>query len=158
MAHCKQTLGLVLLLVTSLTGCGGSDSGANVQQEPGEAAYARYCAGCHGVQGQGRAPAFPPLAGSEWLALPPEGLTAIILLGLRGEIEVAGTRYAGYMPPMQHIDDERVAGVVQYIKVRWSDGGEDWTSDDVARLRTALAGRGSPEGRAGLEKILEELQ
>lgn len=157
MAHCKQTLAAALLVLTMLAACGGG-SGSDAGDVPGQSVYARYCAGCHGMQGQGRPPSFPPLAGSEWLALPPEGLTAIILLGLRGEIEVAGQAYAGYMPPMQHIDDERVAEIVRYIKNRWSDAANDWTAGDVARLRRALAGRRTPDGRAGVDRLLEELQ
>lgn len=157
MTHCKQSPLAALLFAALLAGCSEQDS-PEENAQPGEAAYARYCAGCHGIQGQGRPPAFPPLAGSEWLALPAEGLSAIILLGLRGEIEVAGQTYAGYMPPMQHVDDERVAGLVRYIQGRWSDREPDWTAEDVAGLRSALAGRRTPEGREGLNRLLEELQ
>ncbi|WP_376695780.1 c-type cytochrome [Wenzhouxiangella sp. EGI_FJ10305] len=157
MTHCKQTPLAALLFVALLAGCGEQDRPAE-NAEPGQAAFGRYCAGCHGMQGQGRPPAFPPLAGSEWLALPAEGLTAIILLGLRGEIEVAGESYAGYMPPMQQIDDERVAEVVRYIQGRWSNGAPDWTAEEVAALRSALAGQRTPEGREGVDRLLEELQ
>lgn len=155
--HCKQTLGTAVLLVALLAGCGGESPGSGEAQSPGEAAFARHCAGCHGMQGQGRPPAFPPLVGSEWLALPPEGLTAIVLLGLRGEIEVAGRQYAGYMPPMQHIDDARIADIIGYIMRRWSKEVPDWTAGDVAGLRAALAGRPTPEGRAGLNQLIEEM-
>lgn len=156
MAHCKQTAIAALLLPVLLAGC-GEQSESDEKAPPGQADFNRYCAGCHGAQGQGRPPAFPPLADSEWLALPAQGLTAISLLGLRGEIEVAGEAYAGYMPPMQHIDDARLAGIVRYIKARWSDEDVEWTGEDVARLRPALAGRQMPEGREGVDLILEEL-
>jgi mono/diheme cytochrome c family protein len=157
MRHCKQSLIGALMIAGLLAGCGGGSESGEPAVE-GEAAFGRYCAGCHGMQGQGRPPAFPPLAASEWLALPPEGLTAIVLLGLRGEIEVAGQAYAGYMPPMQHIDDERVAEIVRYVKRRWSQAAPDWTAGDVAALRAELGDRRTPEGRAGVERILEELQ
>lgn len=154
--HCKQSLAAAVLALAMLAGCGDS-SGPEKARSPGEAAFARHCAGCHGMQGQGRPPAFPPLAGSEWMALPPEGLSAIVLLGLRGEIEVAGKRYAGYMPPMQHIDDARVADIVRYLKQTWSEAAPEWTAADVARLRSALAGRPVPEGREGIENVLKDL-
>ncbi|HSH28130.1 MAG TPA: cytochrome c, partial [Wenzhouxiangella sp.] len=121
-------------------------------------AFNRYCAGCHGQQGQGRPPAFPPLAGSEWLSLPPAAPSAIILLGLRGEIEVAGQSYVGYMPPMRHIDDQGVAAIVRHINRQWSQEVPDWTAEDVAALRARLAGRRTPEGREGIERIVRELQ
>ncbi len=154
--HCKQSLAAAVLVLATLAGC-GDRSGPETARSPGEAAFARHCAGCHGAQGQGRPPAFPPLAGSEWMALPPEALSAIVLLGLRGEIEVAGRRYAGYMPPMQHIDDARVADIVRYARQNWSKAVPEWSAADVARLRTALAGRPVPEGRDGLERLLEDL-
>jgi mono/diheme cytochrome c family protein len=157
MTHCKQSLAMALLVI-ALAGCGSGGSDSDDPRTPGQMAYAGYCAGCHGRDGEGRPPAFPPLQGSEWLDLPPEGLTAIVLLGLRGEIEVAGQRYAGYMPPMQHIDDDRIAEVVRFIKARWSEPLEGWTGEDVARLRGRWAGRRPLEGRAGLETLLEESQ
>lgn len=157
MAHCKQTLVPALMIVALLAGC--SDATQTAQgDDPGQSAFARYCAGCHGQQGQGRPPAFPPLAESEWLSLPPEAASAIILLGLRGEIEVAGQAYVGYMPPMRHIDDQRVAAIVRYIKRQWSQGAPGWTAKEVAALRAELTGRRAPEGREGIERILEELQ
>lgn len=157
MGHCKQTLAVALVITATLTGCGaGTDAGHG--DDPGQSAFNRYCAGCHGQQGQGRPPSFPPLAESEWLSLPPEGLSAIILLGLRGEIDVAGQSYVGYMPPMQHIDDPRVAAIVRHIKRQWSQDVPGWTAEDVAALRAGLSGRSTPEGRKGIERILEELQ
>jgi len=159
MAHCKQTLTTAVVFLALLVGCGGETGEGEAQQAPGQAAFGRYCAACHGPEGQGRAPTFPPLAGSEWLTLPPEGLTAIILLGLRGEIEVSGQAYAGYMPPMQHIDDAQVADIVGYIKRRWSQAGAgEWTTGDVARIRAELAGRSALEGREGINQVIEELQ
>lgn len=142
--------------MAGLAGCGDHGS-FDESASPGQAAFASHCGGCHGMQGQGRPPAFPPLAGSEWLSLGPEGLTAIVLLGLRGEIEVAGRSYAGYMPPMQHIDDSRIAGIVRHVKQRWSEPSPDFSGEDVARLRSALAGRDTPDGREGLDRLLEEL-
>lgn len=155
--HCKQLVAAALLSGVLLAGCSG-ESGSSVDQAPGEAAYRRSCAGCHGTEGQGRSPTFPPLAESEWLALPPRALTTLILMGLRGEIEVAGQSYAGYMPPMQHIDDEKVAGIVTYIKRRWSSGSPSWTAADVARVRATVAGKGALEGRAGLDDLIAGLK
>ncbi|HSH26666.1 MAG TPA: cytochrome c [Wenzhouxiangella sp.] len=157
MVHCKQTLVAALMVVAVLVGCGDATQ-TGQGDDPGQTAFARYCAGCHGQQGQGRPPAFPPLAGSEWLSLPPEVPGAIILLGLRGEIEVAGQTYVGYMPPMRHIDDQGVAAIVRYIQRQWSQEAPDWTAKDAAALRAELAGRRTPEGRKGIERILEELQ
>jgi len=155
-AHCKQSAWLALAALL-LVACGEApDSGAEL--EVGQAPYLRYCASCHGQQGEGRLPSFPPLAGSEWLEYDAGALTAIVLLGLRGEIEVAGRRYAGYMPPMRHVEDADIAAIIGFIKRRWGSAEADWSGADVSALRESLSGRGMLEGRAGLNQLLEEME
>lgn len=155
-AYCKQSLAGALLIVGLLTGC-ESDAPQQGDRPPGEAAFVRHCASCHGSEGQGRGPTFPPLAGSEWIELPPEALTAIVLLGLRGEVDVGGQRYSGYMPPLGHIDDERLAAIIRYSQSQWADAVSDWTADDVAALRARLADRRPLEGRQAVNQLLEDL-
>lgn len=154
--HCKQSPAWkVIAAMLLLTGCGGPPA-SDPDAPPGQADFARYCAGCHGIEGQGRPPAFPPLAGSEWLELPASGVTAIVLLGLRGEIEVAGQRYVGYMPPMQHLDDAAIARIVGYVKQRWGRPADGFTSGDVATLRQRYSGLGALEGRAAVDRLIGE--
>lgn len=153
-AHCKHSLLPVLMLLVAA--CDGSGQAGAPGTGRGEA-YLRHCASCHGVEGEGRAPTFPPLAGSEWIDFPPRALGAIVLLGLRGEIEVAGRSYRGFMPPLQHIGDAELAAIVNFTKAEWADETLEWTADDVAVLRSDLAGRGMLEGRTDLERLLESL-
>jgi mono/diheme cytochrome c family protein len=134
------TIGWSLAVALALSACGGADS-APADAVRGQAEYLRYCSTCHGADGQGRAPTFPPLAGSEWMSLPPETLTAIVLRGLRGEIEVAGSSYRGYMPPLPHIEDASLAAIVAYTKQRWSDETPTWRAEDVAAVRARVAGQ-----------------
>ena len=47
--------------------------------------------------GQGSAGVYPPLAGSEWPVKEPSIPIRIVLHGLMGEIEVAGTKYNNVM-------------------------------------------------------------
>jgi mono/diheme cytochrome c family protein len=118
----------------------------------------RYCASCHGNQGEGKPPTFPPLAQSEWLALGPDALGLIVLYGLRGEIEVAGQTYRGYMPPMQHISDEEIAQLLSYMNDAWVEDGQAVSAADIARLRGAFDGPRSPlDGYEGLMDALEAL-
>lgn len=124
----------------------------------GQEPYLRWCAQCHGNQGEGKPPAFPPLAGSEWLALPDEALALIVLYGLRGEIEVAGRTYNGYMPPMQHLPDADIADLIGYMLLAWSERESRLSEADVTRLRGVFQGRRPPlSGRAGLEEALDEI-
>src|SRR5690625_5302067 len=129
-----------------LAGCGAPDQ-EEMAAAPGQADFNNHCAGCHGRLGQGRPPAFPPLDGSEWLELPPEALTSIILLGLRGDIEVAGKKYVGYMPPMTRLDDERVARIVNFVNDSWGARASGWLADVLAAVRTAGAGLRHRTGR-----------
>lgn len=123
----------------------------------GQQSYLRYCGTCHGTDGGGKAPAFPPLAGSDWLALGPEAVALISLRGLRGEIRVAGEHYRGYMPPMKHVDDADLAAILDYMGSAWADWEGTPDADAVAAIRRDHA-RGAPmEGRAGLEAALAEM-
>ncbi len=154
-AHCKQTVAAALLLLL-LAACSESPS-PQTSDDPGEAAYLRHCATCHGTDGLGRPPVFPPLARSEWMELPPETLSVIALLGLRGEIEVAGQRYHGLMPPLRHLSDGDLAAIIRYTHERWGSGEIDWSAEDVAALRPALDGHRMPDGRGELDEIMGEL-
>lgn len=147
----------LLVLVLLLAGC---DDGRPPQGEmaAGQEPYLRWCASCHGNQGEGKPPAFPPLAGSEWLDMPDEALALIVLYGLRGQIEVAGRTYNGYMPPMQHLRDDDIADLIGYILDAWSERESALSEADVTELRGALGGRRAPlEGLIGVEDALREI-
>lgn len=155
-AHCKQTGPATLLAAALLAGCGQQDA-PQEEMAPGQEPYLRYCASCHGNRGEGRSPSFPPLNGSEWLELSPGALSGIVLFGLRGEIEVNGARYNGYMPPLKHLRDHDVAAIVTFMKSAWTGEDIPFDADDVAEVRSALAGRKPFEGRAGVDEALEQL-
>lgn len=155
--HCKQTWLIVLIGVLALAGC-EREPPEPVELVPGQEPYLRYCASCHGNAGEGRLPAFPPLEGSEWLELPPEGLALIVLYGLRGEIEVAGRTYRGYMPPMRNISDEEIAAIIGFMETRWGGREPDLDAGDVAELRDALPDRSPLIGWDGVTEALEELE
>lgn len=142
-----------LLLVA---GC-GQEADPPGEMAAGQEPFLRYCASCHGNSGEGKPPAFPPLAGSEWLEESPEAVAVIILSGLRGEIEVAGETYRGFMPPMRHIEDEDIAAMIGFMKSNWSGGGTEIDAERVAELREHLSGRGPVEGREGLDEALDSL-
>src|SRR5690625_4300571 len=145
--YCKRgRVAAALVVALLLTGCGAPDQD-EMAASPGQADFNNHCAGCHGRLGQGRPPAFPPLDGSEWLELPPEALTSIILLGLRGDIEVAGKKYVGYMPPMTRLDDERVARIVNFVNDSWGARSEERRVGKEGRARWSPWEARESEGR-----------
>ena len=150
--YCRLAALLFGLLV--LTACSEETAELAAGQEP----YLRYCSTCHGISGEGRPPTFPPLAGSEWLDLGPEATALIVLVGLRGEIEVAGQTYRGYMPPLRHISDQDIAASIGYIDDQWADWPEPLTAARVAALREQLGNRQPIQGLEGLQALLEEIQ
>lgn len=155
MRYCKQLISTTpagLLLI--LGGCGEPvDPG---EMAPGQEPYLRHCASCHGNSGEGKPPAFPPLAGSEWLDLGPQAMALIVLNGLRGEIEVAGRTYRGFMPPMRHIDDEEIAALIGFIEHAWAGREPDLDAADIARLRSDRLTRQPLDGLDGVIGALEE--
>jgi len=78
----------------------------------------------------------------------------IILYGLRGEIEVAGRTYRGYMPPMTHLPDEDIASILAYVTRTWAGRVSQLTAADIAELRAAEDTR-PLNARAGLEARLQ---
>ncbi len=147
----------LLLLVTAkilvLTGCSEPGREAGIS---GHAEYHRACSTCHARDGKGRPPTFPPLAGSEWLDMGPESVALVILVGLKGEIEVAGQRYRGYMPHMRQIQDAELASILGYISERWAGWEELPDLPKIAEIRAFAGDRPMLQSREQLEQLLQQ--
>ena len=103
----------------------------------GKATYTKVCAACHQPEGQGVPGAFPPLAGSDYLAnASSEKLAAHVVHGLQGEIKVNGTPYNGVMPPMGFLSDEEIAAALTFVGTAWGNQHAPVTTADVAKART----------------------
>lgn len=154
MHYCKQpAYSWPVILLVIMAGCGESVDPETLS--PGQEAYLQHCASCHGNAGEGKPPAFPPLAGSEWLELGAEALALIALNGLRGEIEVSGRTYRGFMPPMRHIGDEELASLLAYIEGAWTDRVPVLDSTDISELRRD---RLTPQPLYGREGVIAALE
>jgi len=151
--YCRRGAVFVALALV-LSACGDQEPD---ERPPGEVLYQRACAACHGADGSGRMPGFPPLQGSEWLDMGPDAVALVTIHGLKGEIEVAGRTYRGYMPPMNQLDDAEVAAVLNYINSRWADWPQDVDAARVKQLRDHGAGQPVIDGRADLEARLDDL-
>ena len=121
----------------------------------GEALYGR-CQVCHQANGAGLPGAFPPLAGSEWVAGSPSRPIAILLHGVQGELTVAGTTYNSAMMaygtgvPMS---DDEVAEVLTYVRSSFGNRASAVTAADVAKIRIATAGRTTPMTQKELQAL-----
>jgi mono/diheme cytochrome c family protein len=88
--------------------------------------------------------AFPPLAGSEWVAGSEERLIRIVLHGLQGPIKVKGNDYNNVMAPLGAVlKDEQIANVLSYIRSEtttgWGNNAPEVQPETVARVRSETA-------------------
>ncbi len=114
----------------------------------GETAYLNHCAFCHGLDGEGRAGAFPALAGNNIVqAKGPETVIRIVLGGLLAR----GT--FGPMPAVgQEMTDEEIADAVNFARNAWGNAAPATANSGlVAKIRDEtyglLAMRPSPNDR-----------
>ena len=105
-----------------------------------KAAYDANCMACHQATGAGVPSAFPPLNGHavDLYRADRDYLAEVILYGVQGQITANGSKYNGMMPAWQHLSDEHIAGILNYILSSWDNADSDFTAytlEDIAALR-----------------------
>ena len=107
--------------------------------ELGRRVYAKQCAMCHGDEGKGHPPAYPPLAGNQSITMASAvNPVRMVLNGGYPPGTKKNPRPHG-MPPFNHIlNDEEVAAVVTYIRVAWDNIGTPVTPAQANELRKVL--------------------
>lgn len=106
----------------------------------GQRFYTANCAACHQSNGMG-AGEFPPLVGTEWVLGSSERLALILLHGMEGPMTVLGREYNGVMPAWNHLNDERLAGILTYIRTSWGNDAYEISPAAVAYARDKHADR-----------------
>jgi putative membrane-bound dehydrogenase-like protein len=108
----------------------------------GRDAYMKSCIECHQADGKGVEDTFPPLVGSEWVTGDPRTLLRIMLGGLYGPIEVAGTSYNSAMPGHSHSSDEEIAAIASFVRYAFGEKKEKpFPAEQVAALRPEVEKR-----------------
>ena len=102
----------------------------------GKKLYETHCVDCHGADGKGLAPAYPPLAGNRAITMDNSvNAVRIVLNGGFAPGTLANPRPYG-MPPYSHVmDDYEVAAVVSYVRASWGNGAAPVTASEVNRYR-----------------------
>jgi nitrite reductase (NO-forming) len=95
------------------------------------------CMTCHQQTGEGLPPTFPPLKGSKDFMKDCQNHASLIINGLKGEIEVQGTKYNNVMPPQPNLPDDEIAAVITYERLSWGNDYGLCTPDDVKAARAA---------------------
>ncbi|WUR15102.1 cytochrome c [[Empedobacter] haloabium] len=105
--------------------------------QAGARLYDKHCVDCHGADGRGAPPHYPPLAGNRALTMQDAVNPIRIVLnggfppGTRGNPRPYG------MPPFSHaLNDVEVAQVVSYLRSAWGNDAAPVTSADVNRYRS----------------------
>jgi mono/diheme cytochrome c family protein len=107
--------------------------------ETGRRVYAKQCAVCHGDEGKGFPPAYPPLAGNQSITMAtPVNPIRMVLNGGYPPGTKKNPRPHG-MPPFSHIlNDDDASAIVTYIRVAWGNNGTPVTPAQANELRKLL--------------------
>lgn len=120
MATYLQTLTLATQAQDSTASKGSSLSAGS--DSPVAKLYKTQCASCHGERGEGRAGAFPALAGNRAVLLNnPTNLLRTILQGGYAPSTAGNPRPHGMPPFQQLLDDEQVAALSTFIRGSWGN-------------------------------------
>jgi len=100
------------------------------QMAMGKGIYEAKCKVCHQADGKGLKPAFPPLAGSDYLLTDKKRAVAQALNGSNGEIIVNGEKWVGLMPQQVGTVDSAVA-VINYVLNSFGNNGGSITAEEA---------------------------
>jgi mono/diheme cytochrome c family protein len=105
--------------------------------------FTLYCSACHGADGKGATGgAFPPLAGSPWVAGDATRAVKVVLHGLHGEVEVDGRTFNLEMPPQGGVlPDDQIAAILTHVRSSWGNKEQPVTAEFVKATRDATADR-----------------
>ena len=99
-----------------------SDASRKQMMTVGAQVYREHCTSCHGDDGRGQPPRYPPLAGNESVtAASARNAIRSLLYGGYAPSTQAQPRPYG-MPPFRHqLDDEQLASVLSYVRNHWGN-------------------------------------
>ena len=106
----------------------------------GAQVYEQQCAQCHGEQGEGKAGAFPALAGNRAVLM--DDATNVLRVLLQGGYlpATAGNPRPHGMPPfLQTLDDADIAAVASHVRSAWGNSAGRVATIDVHRARERRA-------------------
>jgi len=119
---------------------GEAPARADVNQaySEGRHIYAANCATCHGAEGRGKLPHYPPLARNQSIGM--SSAVNPIRMVLNGGYPPGTQRNPmpyGMPPFAQALNDDQIAAVVTFIRTAWGNRGAPVSAREVNQLRTA---------------------
>lgn len=121
------------------------DAAAKKQFVAGQEVYHREgsCMTCHRGDGNGLAPAFPPISNSPFLT-DAERSIKIVLYGLMGPIEVKGQKFDGQVPMTPFggmLKDDEIANVLTFVRNTFGNKSGPVSAAEVKKVRDQQPGR-----------------
>lgn len=140
-----------MLLVPALAHA--DDAAKTKLMEVGKTTFA-MCAACHGADGAGVAAGpkkMAPALGASKIA---NGDPAVLALVIHNGIAKETQDYLGMMAPLgAALDDEKLAGVMTYVRNSFGNTAAVVTADDVKKYREANKATVGPVTRAKIEEL-----
>jgi mono/diheme cytochrome c family protein len=136
MAIYLKSLGEGSPLQPEVSGLSAPES--NLLLDFGQTVYKAHCASCHGADGRGMPPEYPPLAGNPSIQM--QSAVNPVRMVLNGGFPPGtnGNPMPYGMPPFaQTLSDDEVSAVVSYIRAAWGNGGSAVSPQQANALRTA---------------------
>ena len=124
----------------------------------GKQLFTANCVACHQATGKGLPGVFPPLDASEWVLGDARTVANILLHGVDGEMEVAGTTYKGAMPAFQQLSDTELAALATYIRGSWSNKADAVQAALFEQERKANPRTTPFEGGAALKALAAQFK
>lgn len=147
-------LTLSLLAATAVVASADEAQKAKLM-ETGKAAFAT-CMACHGADGKGMAippdkKMAPSLAESKIVTGEPAAFALAVLKGIQKD--PANAQILGIMAPLEAaLDDEKLAGVMTYVRNSFGHTGSVVTPEDAKKFREQFKDIKAPVTRAQLEE------
>ena len=108
----------------------------------GAAVYALHCSACHGVNAEGVAHMFPPLAGDAALqARDVTTIVRIVIEGTRAPMTAARPTPSAMPSFGWALSDEEIAAVLTYLRASHTNDAGPVPAGDVARVRRTVQKR-----------------
>ncbi|WP_020654907.1 c-type cytochrome [Massilia niastensis] len=102
----------------------------------GRRIYEAQCVDCHGADGRGKPPAYPPLAGNRAVTLTPAVNAIRMVMNGGFPPGTAGNPRPYGMPPYSHeLNDAQVAAVLTYVRASWGNAAPPVRGSEVNRYR-----------------------
>lgn len=152
--HFMQKLLLPFIFAAGLQmNASASEAETAKLMETGKASF-MMCAACHGMDAKGvqagPSKMAPSLIDSKVALGDPSVMALVILKGIQKE----GTEYLGMMAPLgAALDDEKLAGIMTYVRGSFGNKAAPVTAADAAKYREQWKDINAPVSRAKIAEL-----